>query len=270
MTAALFGHSHPLITSALINAIQSTGLNLGGTTKLEAQHAALLCERFNLDLIRFTNSGTEANLHAIAAAKRFTGRRKVVVFGGGYHGGCFAFPGEAPAENCVDRGEWIVATYNDLLDTKRKIEENGDEVAAVLVEGMQGAGPCIVGSSAFLKQVEESARKVGAVFILDEVMTSRLSGGGLQEVEGLKPDLTTMGKYLGGGLTFGAFGGRGDVMGVYGEFFLPPFLFFLCVFYVAVEGFPGGAVTDEVCAFQTPAPPPPLPTPAPSTTTPSP
>ncbi|KAF1948582.1 glutamate-1-semialdehyde 2,1-aminomutase [Byssothecium circinans] len=214
MTAGLFGHSHPLIQDTLINTIREVGLSLGGTTKAEAQHASLLCSRFNLALVRFTNSGTEANLHALQAAKRFTGKRKVVVFTGGYHGGCFSFPEDKPAENCVDMGDWIIAEYNDIEDTKKKIEESGD-VAAVLVEGMQGNGPCIVGSHEFLHQIQESARKVGAVFILDEVMTSRLSSGGLQKLEGLEPDMTTAGKYLGGGITFGCFGGREDIMRVY-------------------------------------------------------
>lgn len=214
LTAGLYGHSNPLIQKTLIDAIQNTGLNLGGTSKSEALHAALLCSRFHLDLIRFTNSGTEANLHAIMGAKRFTGKRKVVVFTGGYHGGCFAFPEDKPAENSVDLDEWIVAEYNDVEDAKRKIEGSGD-IAAVVVEGMQGAGPCIVGSHEFLHQIQESAKKVGAVFILDEVMTSRLSSGGLQQLEGLKPDLTTMGKYLGGGITFGAFGGREEIMRIY-------------------------------------------------------
>ncbi|KAJ4286259.1 hypothetical protein N0V90_013293 [Kalmusia sp. IMI 367209] len=214
MTAGLFGHSHPLLTQTLISTIQDIGMNLGGTTQFEAQHASLVCSRFNLDLIRFTNSGTEANLHALNGAKRYTGKRKIVVFTGGYHGGCFSFPEDKPAENCVDRDEWIVAEYNDVEDTKKKIEESGD-VAAVLVEGMQGAGPCIVGTREFLHQIQESARKVGAVFILDEVMTSRLSSGGLQKLEGLEPDITTMGKYLGGGITFGCFGGREEIMRVY-------------------------------------------------------
>lgn len=214
MTACLFGHSQPVLQDTLISTIKNVGLNLGGTTRLEAQYASLLCSRFNLSLVRFTNSGTEANLHAIQGAKRFTGRRKVVVFTGGYHGGCFSFPEDKPAENCVDRDEWIIAEYNDIEDTRKKIEESGD-VAAVLVEGLQGHGPCIVGTHEFLHQIQRSARKVGALFILDEVMTSRLSSGGLQKLEGLEPDLTTMGKYLGGGITFGCFGGREDVMRVY-------------------------------------------------------
>lgn len=110
--------------------------------------------------------------------------------------------------------EWIIAEYNDIEDTKKKIEESND-VAAVLVEGMQGRGPSIVGTHEFLQQIQASARKVGAVFILDEVQTSRLAPGGLQQLEGLQPDITTLGKFLGGGVTFGAFGGREEVMRVY-------------------------------------------------------
>jgi glutamate-1-semialdehyde 2,1-aminomutase len=214
LTAGLYNHSNPLIQQTLIDTIQNVGLNLGGTTSLEARHASLICSRFHLDLVRFTNSGTEANLHAFQAAKRFTGRRKVVAFTGGYHGACFGFPQDQPQENNVDKHEWVVAEYNNIEDAKRKIEET-DDVAAVIVEGMQGAGPCIVGTHEFLHQVQESAKKVGAVFILDEVMTSRLSPGGLQQLESLKPDITSMGKYLGGGITFGAFGGREDIMCVY-------------------------------------------------------
>lgn len=214
LTAGLYGHSQPLIQESLISTIRTTGLNLGGTTTLETAHAALICARYKLDLLRFTNSGTEANLHAIAGAKKFTGKNKVVVFTGGYHGGCYTFPEDRPAENCVDKGDWIIAEYNDVEDTKRKIEESSD-VAAVLVEGIQGRGPCIVGTHEFLQQVQASARKVGAVFILDEVQTSRLAPGGFQELEGLEPDITTLGKFLGGGITFGAFGGREEVMRVY-------------------------------------------------------
>jgi glutamate-1-semialdehyde 2,1-aminomutase len=213
LTAGLYGHSHPLIQEALIDTIKNVGLNLGGTTTLETRHASLICSRYNLDLVRFTNSGTEANLHAIQGAKRFTGKKKVVVFSGGYHGGCYTF-GDQPAENCVDKDDWIIAEFNDIEDTKRKIEESED-VAAVLVEAMQGRGPCIVGTHQFLHHIQESAKKVGAVFILDEVQTSRLGPGGWQHVLRLEPDITTLGKFLGGGIAFGAFGGREDIMRVY-------------------------------------------------------
>jgi glutamate-1-semialdehyde 2,1-aminomutase len=214
LTAGLYGHSQPLIQEALIDTIKNVGLNLGGTTTLETRHAALICERFKLDLVRFTNSGTEANLHAIQGAKRFTGKKKVVVFTGGYHGGCYTFEDDRPAANVVDRDDWIIAEFNDIEDAKKKIE-GSEDVAAVLIEGMQGRGPCFVGTHEFVKQVQESARKIGAVFILDEVQTSRLAPGGLQELVGLKPDVTTLGKFLGGGIAFGAFGGREDIMRVY-------------------------------------------------------
>lgn len=124
------------------------------------------------------------------------------------------FSEDNPAENVVDKRDFIIAEYNDVSDTCRRIEEPGD-VAAVLVEGMQGSGPCIPGTHEFLHQIQTSSQKVGAVFILDEVMTSRLSPGGLQELEGLQPDMTTMGKYLGGGITFGCFGGKEEIMRVY-------------------------------------------------------
>ncbi|KAI7169832.1 hypothetical protein KC316_g11405 [Hortaea werneckii] len=214
LTAGLFGHSNPLIHSTLKAALDNVGLSLGATTRLESQHARLMCDRFGLDRVRFTNSGTEANMHAIQAARRYTGKRKVVVFAGGYHGAVFCFASGAPASNNVDLDDWVVAEFNNVADARAKIEGT-DGVAAVLVEGMQGAGPCIVGTDDFLQAVQASARKAGAVFILDEVMTSRLAPGGLQSLVSLKPDLTSFGKYLGGGITFGAFGGRLDIMAVY-------------------------------------------------------
>ncbi|KUJ17149.1 glutamate-1-semialdehyde aminotransferase [Mollisia scopiformis] len=212
LTAALYGHSHPLIKESLINTINTVGLNLGATIAQEAKHAKLICERFNLSKVRFCNSGTEANLHALAGVRHFTGKRKVVVFSGGYHGAVLGF-WDGVQENGVDKHEWVIGKYNDVEGAKKLIEQ--DDIAAVLVEGMQGAGGCILGTNEFLLQLQESARKVGACFILDEVMTSRLGPSGLQGIEGLSPDITTFGKYLGGGLAFGAFGGRADIMAVY-------------------------------------------------------
>ena len=212
LTAGLYGHSHPLIQKTLINTINNVGLNLGSTIAQETAHAKLICSRFHLDKVRFTNSGTEANLHALAGARKFTGKRKVVVFSGGYHGGVFSF-WDGVQENGVDQDDWVIGKYNDVEGAKVLIEK--EDIAAVLVEGMQGAGGCIVGTKEFLMQIQESTRKIGAVFILDEVMTSRLGPSGIQAILGLKPDLTTFGKYLGGGLAFGAFGGREDIMAVY-------------------------------------------------------
>lgn len=216
LTAGLYGHSHPVIREAIINTLDNVGLNLGANTTQEQKHAALICQRFNLDRVRFTNSGTEANLHALNAAKAFVGggKSKVIVFNWGYHGAVLMFGHGQPAPNNVNKGDWVIGRYNNVESTKRLIEET-EGLAAVLVEPMQGAGGCIPGTREFLFQIQESAKKVGAVFILDEVMTSRLAPGGLQSVLGLKPDITSFGKYLGGGAAFGGFGGRADIMAVY-------------------------------------------------------
>jgi len=191
---------------------------MGATTVHEQRHAALLCERFHLDRVRMTNSGTEANLYALAAARHFTGKRKVVVFSGGYHGGVLYFPNGAPAANVVDPGDFVVVPrYNDAavaVELIRRVAAEGS-LAAVLVEAVQGAGGVIPGTRGFLNEIREVAKMAGVLFILDEVMTSRLGPNGLGVEYGLQPDLVTLGKYLGGGFAFGAFGGREDVMAVY-------------------------------------------------------
>lgn len=133
------------------------GLNLGSTISQEALHAGLICSRFGLEKIRFTNSGTEANLHALAGARYLTGKRKVVVFTGGYHGGVLGF-WDGIQENNVDKSDWVVGKYNDVKGAEQLIEQ--DDIAAVLVEGMQGAGGCISGTKEFLMQIQESAAKV--------------------------------------------------------------------------------------------------------------
>ncbi|KAI4853347.1 hypothetical protein E4T44_00896 [Aureobasidium sp. EXF-8845] len=212
-SAGLYGHSEPVLVGAIQATLAENGSNLGANTKHEVRFASLICERFSLDTVRFTNSGTEANLHALMAARHFTGRNKVVVFTGGYHGGVLGFS-TRPVSNTVDQQNFVVAEYNDVSAAQAAIEQAPD-VGAVLVEGMQGASGNIVGTDEFLLAVQASARKVNAVFILDEVLTSRLAPGGLQSLVGLKPGLTTLGKYLGGSLAFGALGGRRDIMAVF-------------------------------------------------------
>jgi glutamate-1-semialdehyde 2,1-aminomutase len=117
----------------------------------------LICERFKLGKVRFCNSGTEANLHALAGARRFTGKRKVMVFYGAYHGAVLGF-WDGVQENGVDKDEWVIGKYNDVEGAKKLIEQ--EDIAAVLVEGMQGAGGCISGTSEFLFQLQMSAKKV--------------------------------------------------------------------------------------------------------------
>ncbi|KAI6785952.1 aspartate aminotransferase family protein [Emericellopsis cladophorae] len=212
-TAALYGHSNPRLQETIANVVQTIGMNVGANTRQETLFAREVCSRFDLERVRFANSGTEANLHALAAARLFTGKHKVVSFSGGYHGGVLGFRGGVPAKNNVDKHDWVVACYNDLESARAAIKTEG--VAAVVVEGMQGAGGCFAGTIDFLKGVQEVAHDAGVLFILDEVMTSRLSSGGLAQMYGLKPDLKTFGKWLGGGLAIGAFGGRADIMATF-------------------------------------------------------
>jgi glutamate-1-semialdehyde 2,1-aminomutase len=209
-TAGIYGHSDPEIRAAVLSALNS-GIDLSGHNLVEAELARVICDRFlSIDLIRFTNSGTEANLMALAAATAFTGRRKILVFRGGYHGGVLTFVREASPVNVPH--EFLLSTYNDIDETLRLIDAHAGEIAAILVEPMLGSAGCIPGTPEFLRALRRGASDCGALLIFDEVMTSRLSPGGLQETLGIEPDLTTLGKYLGGGLSFGAFGGRQDVM----------------------------------------------------------
>ncbi|KAM7191969.1 Pyridoxal phosphate-dependent transferase [Naviculisporaceae sp. PSN 640] len=216
LSAGLYGHNHPLLRQTLLSTFDNVGLTLGGNTIQESRYAELLCSRFKLNRVRMANSGTEANLHALAGARHFTGKRKVVVFEGGYHGAVLSFPAKGMQSNTVDKEDFVVlSAYNNPQAAREGILSLKGELAAVLVEALQGAGGCIPGSVEFLTAVQEAAREAGALFILDEVMTSRLAPHGLGQELGLKPDMVTMGKYLGGGLAFGAFGGREDVMAVY-------------------------------------------------------
>jgi glutamate-1-semialdehyde 2,1-aminomutase len=209
-TAGVYGHSAPEIRDAVTEAMRS-GINLTGHNLLEGRLAQLICERFpQIEQLRFTNSGTEANLMALTAALHFTGRRKIVVFSGGYHGGVLGF-GDKPLPTTVPF-DFLVLPYNNTALAQAQIARHGPEIAAVLVEPMQGAAGCIPGRPDFLQALRTAASEAGALLIFDEVMTSRLGPQGLAAQLGIRADLTTLGKYIGGGMSFGAFGGRADVM----------------------------------------------------------
>jgi glutamate-1-semialdehyde 2,1-aminomutase len=209
-TAGLYGHSAPEITEAVRSAL-SRGISFGGPNTLEHQLAGLLCSRFpSMDLVRFTNSGTEANLMSLALALHVTGRRRVLTFRGAYHGGVLAFGGEPSPTNVPH--DFVLGDYNDVEGTREIIANNSHALAAILVEPMLGSGGCIPATPEFLQTLRDEASSCGAILIFDEVMTSRLAPGGVQELENLIPDLTTHGKYLAGGMSFGAFGGRRDLM----------------------------------------------------------
>jgi glutamate-1-semialdehyde 2,1-aminomutase len=211
-TAGIFGHSHPVIRTALNKALDG-GINYGASNLVEARFARVVCERFGLERVRFTNSGTEANLLAISLARIFTRRPKVMVFDGGYHGAVFGFAGGGSPINAPF--EYVVGSYNDLEGTRSLIGQHAADLAVVILEPMLGSGGCIAAEPAFLAMLREETQRAGALLILDEVMTSRLAPGGLQAVRATKPDLTTFGKYIGGGMSFGAFGGRGDIMDLF-------------------------------------------------------
>ncbi|MDE0358743.1 MAG: aminotransferase class III-fold pyridoxal phosphate-dependent enzyme [Gammaproteobacteria bacterium] len=209
-TAGLYGHSNPVIQAAIATAAQN-GLTLGGPTPNQQEFAELICRRFpSVERVRFTNSGTEANLMAVSLARAITGRDGVLVFGGGYHGGPLSFTGADRRLNVPF--PWFVCEYNDAESARSLVDEHGGRLACVLVEPMLGGGGCIPGTHAFLSALRNATEHSGALLIFDEVQTSRLAPGGLQELLGLHADLTTFGKYLGGGASFGAFGGRADLM----------------------------------------------------------
>ena len=163
--------------------------------------------------MRFTNSGTEANLLAISVARIFTKRKTVLVFDGAYHGAVFGFAGGGSPINAPF--DYVLAPYNDIGATRALIAAHADDLALVILEPMIGSGGCIPARHDFLRMLRDETTRVGALLVFDEVMTSRLAPGGLQSVAGVKPDLTTLGKYIGGGMSFGAFGGRGDVMDLF-------------------------------------------------------
>jgi glutamate-1-semialdehyde 2,1-aminomutase len=211
-TAGLYGHSHPAIRAALDRALNG-GIGFGASNNVEGRFARAVAERFRLDRVRFTNSGTEANLLAISVARIFTGRPKVMVFDGGYHGAVLGFAGGGSPINAPF--DYVVAPYNDMETTRALIDRHADSLAVAILEPMCGSGGCIPAEPSFLRMVRERTEHAGALLILDEVMTSRLSPGGLRAVHGIESDLTTFGKYLGGGISFGAFGGRGDIMDMF-------------------------------------------------------
>ena len=170
-TAGLFGHSHPAIIEAVSRAL-SRGIDFGAVNTAEAKLATAVCVGFpSIEMVRFTNSGTEANLMAISAARAITKREGIVVFEGAYHGGVFSFRGGGNAINAPF--SFLVAKYNDAAATVELIQGNAQNIAAVLVEPMLGAGGCIPAEPAFLAMLREITTRYGIVLIFDEVMTSR-------------------------------------------------------------------------------------------------
>ncbi len=226
-TSLIHGHAHPDI-SAAVKAQLEKGTVFGAAGEIQFQHAEHLCSRItSMDQVRYCNSGTEATLFAVRAARAFTGKDIFIKMDGGYHGSHDAvevniFPDpnpEGPPTAHLGPGvpgsvlkDVLVVAFNDLDAVESMLKNNVGKVAAILTEPLMGAAGVIRPQTGYLKGLRTLADKYNVLLIFDEVMTFRLSTGGLQEIEGVQPDLTTLAKIIGGGLPIGAFGGRRDIM----------------------------------------------------------
>jgi glutamate-1-semialdehyde 2,1-aminomutase len=209
-SAGLFGHSDETIKAAVCEAMDK-GIVMGAPTAYERELAALLCNRYrSLDQVRFCNSGTEANLMALTSALAITGRKKILAFNDAYHGGVIKFPGGSCQLNVPY--DFVLADYNDVEGTADTIRQVGNELAAVIVEPILGAGGNIKGDPEFMHMLRDLTTETGALLIFDEVKTARLGPEGKQGILNIKPDLASFGKFIAGGLPTGAFGGTAEVM----------------------------------------------------------
>ncbi|WP_051014732.1 aspartate aminotransferase family protein [Teichococcus cervicalis] len=212
-SAGLFGHSEPRILAALRAAL-ARGLNFAAPGGDEVALAALIQGRFPaMQRLRFTNSGTEANIMALTAARNASRRPGLLAFRGGYHGGVLVFTPGAEAVNLPI--PVTLADYNDAEGAAALIRQQAGTIGTVIVEPVQGAGGCLPAEPGFLQALRDATAETGAILILDEVMSSRHAAGGVQQRLGLTPDMVTLGKYMAGGMSFGAFGGREDIMALF-------------------------------------------------------
>jgi len=221
----ILGHNQDGIKRAVYEALRH-GTSFGAPTTGEIELAELVVEMVpSVEVVRLVNSGTEATMSAVRLARAATGRPKMIKFRGGYHGHADAFLVEAgsgaatlgvPSSPGVTPGaaqDTLVAEYNDLVSVQAHFDANPGEVACIIVEPVAGNMGCIPPADGFLEGLREICTKEDAVLIFDEVMTGfRVASGGAQERFGVTPDLTTMGKVIGGGLPVGAYGGREDLM----------------------------------------------------------
>jgi glutamate-1-semialdehyde 2,1-aminomutase len=230
-TAMILGHAHPKVVEA-IRAQAGRGTAFAAANAIEGELAEILCERVpSLDLVRFCNSGTEATMFAMRLARAFTERPRIARIEGGYHGThdhaevsthpvlAEAGPADRPLAqpDSIGTPAWaleqtVVLPFNDPDAAERILREEGSGVAAVILEPIIGAGGVIAATPEFLARLRRVTSELGMLLIFDEVISLRVAPGGAQQLYGVTPDLTTMGKIIGGGLPVAAFGGRADVM----------------------------------------------------------
>ncbi|GBE02355.1 glutamate-1-semialdehyde 2,1-aminomutase [bacterium BMS3Bbin06] len=221
----ILGHAHPRVVKALKKAIEN-GTSFGAPTELEIILAQMLIQAYpSMDRVRMVNSGTEAAMSAIRVARGYTGREKVIKFEGCYHGhadgllvkaGSGATTFGVPDSLGVPRSyarQTITLPFNDIKAVKEVIEKGWKEIACIILEPVVGNIGCVLPKKGFLTGLRKITRKYGIVLIFDEVMTGfRVSYGGAQGYYGIKPDMTCLGKVIGGGLPVGAYGGENDIM----------------------------------------------------------
>jgi glutamate-1-semialdehyde 2,1-aminomutase len=250
-SAAIYGHDHPAIKAAIHSAVER-GWNYGGQHELEGKLAATICSqerwgRGGMEMCRFVNSGTESNLLALTTAVAYTSdrdrqeaeakgsptppkRNTILIFAGGYHGSVISSANRAPSSSSTNTSpklslnipyNFIIAPYNDISATESLTSTLApNTLAAILVEPMLGSGGCFSALPAFLRFLRQLADSKGALLIYDEVMTSRLAPHGLGYLlsgndGAIKPDLMTLGKFVGGGNSFGCFGGLKEIMSLF-------------------------------------------------------
>ncbi len=220
-TSMILGNNHPKVVEAITRQAP-LGSAMAAPSESVYDWAKILCERIpSVDKVRFCTSGTEGVMFAVRAARAYTGKDKILKMEGNYHGsydimemqvGWRRLPRGIPKS--VEK-DVLVTPFNDKEAAERVIKENKDELAAVIVEGIMGAAGMILPENDYLKFLRQVTSDNGVLLILDEVISFRLSTGGAQQIFGVEPDLTALGKTIGGGLPVGAFGGRDDVMAVY-------------------------------------------------------
>lgn len=221
----ILGHAHPLIEEAIKEALSSSP-SFGAPTAREVEMAELITSMMpNIEKVRMVNSGTEATMSAIRVARGFTGRDKIIKMEGCYHGHgdsfliaagsgalTFGFP-DSPGVTKGTAQDTLIAPFNNLDAVKTLIEKNPNQIAALILEPVVGNMGCVVPVKGYLEGLRELCTQHGIILIFDEVMTGfRLSQGGAQELYNIRPDMSTMGKIIGGGLPVGAYGGRKEIM----------------------------------------------------------
>ena len=221
----IFGHNPPFIKEALLKAIEN-GTSFGAPTELEVKIAKLITELVpSVEIVRMVNSGTEATMSAVRVARGYTGKEKIIKFEGCYHGHADFFLIKAgsgaltlgvptsPGVTIGNAADTLIADFNNIESVKKIIRANKGEIAAVIIEAIVGNMGVVKADGKFIKELRTLCDEEKIVLIFDEVMTGfRVAKGGAQEVLGIRADLSTFGKIIGGGLPVGAFGGKKEIM----------------------------------------------------------